>query len=105
MDKKRLDELIEEATVDCYDEDEAFWGFLAMLEDALNCPFEASIIGERVKVRGVDSKKSYPRSGIMASVERNGRSYTISLDSLKDIQADAETVEWLAAYRRWAGLG
>ncbi|MEM7119165.1 MAG: calcium-binding protein [Chloroflexota bacterium] len=105
MNEKRLDELIEEATIDCYGEDEEFWGFLAMLEDTLNFPFGASVIGERVKVRGMDNEKSFPRRGIMASVERNGRFYTISFDSLEDIQADAQTVEWLAAYQRWASWG
>lgn len=48
---------------------------------------------------------SYLRSGIMVSVERNDRSYSISLDSLEDIQADDATLEWLAAYQRWASWG
>ena len=33
--------MVEEATVDCYDEDEQVGGLFAMIEDKLSVPFES----------------------------------------------------------------
>jgi hypothetical protein len=52
--KKRLQELIEEATTDCYDEDEEHAGLLTMIEDHLVCPFRAKVIGKEVAVVGLE---------------------------------------------------
>lgn len=38
--KVRLDAMIEEATVDCYNEDEQLTGMFTMIEDNLALPFE-----------------------------------------------------------------
>jgi len=38
-----LESLIEEATVDCYDEEECRIGFLTMLQDNIQTPFEAKL--------------------------------------------------------------
>jgi hypothetical protein len=43
--KRDLDALIEEITVDCYGEDEELTGFLTYLEDALEQPVEAAVVG------------------------------------------------------------
>ena len=40
-----LEALIEEITVDCYGEDEELTGFLTYLEDALERPMEATVVG------------------------------------------------------------
>jgi hypothetical protein len=50
----RLDELIEEATVDCYSESEQISGFFTMLEDHLAVPFTTTLLGVEVIVEGVD---------------------------------------------------
>ena len=42
MDQKRLEALLEEATVDCYGEEEEFTGVLYTLADNLNFPLQAS---------------------------------------------------------------
>lgn len=43
--KVRWEAMIEEATVDCYGEYEEFAGMLATLEDRLEFPFEARVLG------------------------------------------------------------
>ena len=51
--KRDLDALIEEITVDCYGEDEELTGFLTYLEDALERPVEATVVGAaRMASRG-----------------------------------------------------
>ena len=38
----RIQELIEEATVDAYDEEEQFAGFFTMIEDNVKTPFQTT---------------------------------------------------------------
>jgi Calcium binding len=52
-DPERLEELIEEATVDCYDEEEQHSGLLTMIEDEVVFPFDAKVIGEIVQITGM----------------------------------------------------
>jgi hypothetical protein len=101
MDDKRLQELINEATVDCYGGEEEFWGMLAALEDELEFPLKASLIGERVELIGLDTNGSSSRRGIVARVQHNGKEYSVSLADLQMGDADSHSVEWLAAYRHW----
>ncbi len=98
----RYEELLEQATVDCYDEEEEFAGILATLEDVLDYPLHAMLAGESVTVREIDSQRSSLRRGILAVAERNGKSYTVSLADLVFEQLDPESDEWLAMVRRWA---
>jgi hypothetical protein len=48
--RARLDALIEEATVDCWGQEEQRTGLLTMIEDQVVCPFRAKVIGEEVTV-------------------------------------------------------
>jgi len=95
--------MIEEATVDSYDESEAFAGMLATLEDRLAFPFRAEVLGETVEVIGLDADQSSERRGVMARVRRGGRQYAVALADLEPVEKDTEAAEWLAAYRFWLG--
>ena len=68
-DTAHLDELIAEATVDCYNESEEFTGIFTMLEENLVVPFATKLLGVEVKVERVDLNKA---DEIMA-VCRRGR--------------------------------
>jgi hypothetical protein len=101
--KARWEAMIDEATVDCYDESEAFAGMLATLEDRLEFPFQAKVLGETVEVIGLDADQSSERRGVVARVRRGGRQYAAALADLEPVEKDTETAEWLAAYRYWLG--
>lgn len=101
--KARWETMIAEATVDCYGEYEACAGMLATLEDRLEFPFEARVLGERVEVIELDEGASSERRGIVAKVRREGRQYTVALADLEAMEKNSETAEWLAAYRYWVG--
>jgi hypothetical protein len=101
MKEERLRELIAEATVDCYGEEEEFWGMLTALGDELNFPLKATLIGESVTLIGLDDNASSPRRGIIASVTRNGKAYSVSLADLQITAPDKHSKEWLAAYQYW----
>ena len=72
ISRKRLDEIIDEATVDCYNEREARADLLTMVEDNVVCPFRAKVSGEEIEVIALE----WPESGyeMMAVCERKGRS-------------------------------
>ena len=53
-----LDELVAQATVDCYNEDEELAGLAVMLEDNLAVPFETTVLGVPVTVRKIDQTES-----------------------------------------------
>ena len=53
-DRKYLETLIEEATVDCYDEYEQATGLLTMIQDELDMPFTTRIFGMEVTVVAVE---------------------------------------------------
>jgi hypothetical protein len=52
----RLRGLVEEAIVDAYGESEQRVGFLTMLQEHLEVPFETEVIGIPVQIIGIDFK-------------------------------------------------
>jgi hypothetical protein len=98
---KRLLELIEEATVDCYNEDEEHSGLLTMVQDNVVCPFRAKVIGEEVTVVDLEWPKSV--YGLLAVCERNGKKHRVDIDSLEWVKPLPEGFEWIEAYLLWRG--
>jgi hypothetical protein len=94
-----LDALIQEVTVDAYDQDEQLMGFENAFDDAgLPCP--GTIIGEAVQVLSVSQANN--RHELIATCQRHDRRYEIALLDI-DLDADPETSRLIAAYRRWIG--
>lgn len=96
-----LRELVEEATVDCYDEVEEFGGMLTTLGDELTFPLPATLIGESVLLIGVDGEASSFHRGIVARVSHKGQEYSVSLADLQISDANTHNADWLAAYHYW----
>jgi hypothetical protein len=103
MDQKRLAELLEEATVDCYDEEEEFSGVFATLVDNLEFPLQAKALGNVVEVVGLDGNQSSLRRGILAIVRQGEQEFRVGLAELELIDPDPASAEWLAMYRYWLG--
>ncbi len=95
----RLDEMIEQATVDCYDDSEQVCGLFTLLEDALAVPFETSVLGLSATVTGVDLTVD---DRIVALVRRAGERQRIPLLELSLPDPPPGGAEWIAAYRHWA---
>jgi Calcium binding len=99
--KARWRAIIEEATVDCHNEYEEFAELLATLADRLEFPSEARVLRETVEVIGLDKERSSERREVVAKVRKGGHQYVIAVADPKVLEKDAETAEWLAAYRYW----
>jgi calcium binding protein len=99
VDAGRLEELIEEATVDCHDEAEQALGLVTMIQDHLELPFEARVLGLEVAVVAVEQGDD----GSPVAVCRRGReTQRISLLDLPLPSPPPKGAEWIAAYRHWA---
>jgi hypothetical protein len=95
----RLDEMVEQATVDCYNESEQVTGLFTAIEDALAVPFETRLLGARVTVAAVDLTVD---DRIVARVRRAGERQRIPLLDLPLPDPPPDGAEWIGAYRHWA---
>jgi len=100
LGKRKLEEMVEQATVDCYNESEELGGWCTMIEENLAVPFDSTVLGVPITVRGVDLN----RSGQIVAICSRGR----SRQSLPILDLPLPTPppagwEWIEAYRRWSG--
>lgn len=102
LSKARLDQLVEEAIVDCYNESEQLTGLYTMIEDNLALPFETTVLGVSVTVERVNLTR---REEIVAVCRRAGVRQTVPLLDLPLPSPPAAGAEWIAAYRHWLGAG
>ena len=75
---RRLDALIEEATVDAYGESEQATAFLTVLEENLTFPFGATVLGEPVLVEKIDLSGA---DELIAICRRGGKRHRVRLGS------------------------
>jgi hypothetical protein len=94
-----LDKLIEEATVDCYNESEEVTGIFTMLEENLAVPFVTKLLGVEVTVERIDLNDADE----IVAVCRRGRERlrVLVIDSPLQ-EPKPRGAEWIDAYRRWA---
>jgi hypothetical protein len=95
----RLAALIEEATVDAYNESEQTTGFYTMLEDHLAMPFKTEVLGMEVVVERIDITDD---DQIVAVCARRRSRQRIPIIELPLPDPPPERSEWIHAYRRWA---
>ena len=72
----KLDKLIEEATVDCYNDSEAVTGFFTMIEENLAMPFVTQVLGIEINVTCIDLTDA---DQIVAVCTRGGMRQTIPI--------------------------
>jgi hypothetical protein len=100
LGKAELAVMIEEATVDAYNEDEQLTGLFTMLEEHLAVPFTTAVLGVEVTVRGLDLT---PDGRIVAQCSSGGVRQSIGIMELPLPSPAPEGAEWIEAYRQWAG--
>jgi hypothetical protein len=95
-----LDELIEQATVDCYNDSEQVTGLFTLLEEHLDMPFHTSMLGMPITVTGVDVTTN---DQIIAICRRDGHRQQIPILELPLPSPAPAGWEWVEAYRRRLG--
>jgi hypothetical protein len=94
-----LDNLIAEATVDCYNESEESTGIFTMLEENLAVPFATKLLGVEVTVERVDLNDA---DEIVAVCRRGRERLRVPVIDLPLPEPKPKGAEWIDAYRRWA---
>lgn len=96
-----LDALIDELTVDAYNDEEQLGGFHVGAEEALVRGERAMIAGATVEVISVDCGPD-ARTGLTACVLRERVKHEVALADL-EFPPGSELAMVVAAYRRWQG--
>ncbi len=96
--KAQLDAMVEEATVDCYNESEQITGLFTVMEDELATPFKAQVLGVEVTVERVTLNDN---DQIVAICSREKLRQTIPLLDLPLPTPPPEGAQWIEAYRHW----
>lgn len=94
-----LEAMIEEATVDAYNDDEQLTGLFTMLEEQLVVPFTTTVLGVEVTVTKVDLTDH----GIVAICVQGRHRQRIDLLDLPLPVPPPDGTAWIDAYRHWAG--
>ena len=97
LSEAELNAMIEEATVDCNDEEEALTGFATLVEENLEVPFEITVLGVTVTVTGVNQTSH----GLVADCARGRHRQAIHVVDLPLPEPPPKGAEWIAAYRHW----
>ena len=96
--KAELDSLVEQATVDAYDEYEQMTGFEVMLDEHLALPFRTTVLGVEVTVTKI---QQLPGSEIVAICVRGEHRQAIGILDLPLPTPGPAGSEWIDAYRHW----
>ncbi len=101
LKRRDLEQVIEEVTVDCYNDDEERSSFCVAIDHCLGRGrVAASIAGFDTTLIGIDDGGD--RRGLLAKVHHGGRTHPVSLFDIELAEdADPELDELLAAYREW----
>lgn len=94
-----LEKLIDEATVDCYNESEEITGIFTMLEENLAVPFTTIMLGMEVTVERIEMNDA---DEIVAVCRLGRKRQRVPVVDLPLPEPRPEGAEWIEAYRRWA---
>ncbi|MEZ7005899.1 hypothetical protein [Streptomyces sp. AD55] len=92
------DELVEQATLDAYDDEEQLTGLYTMLSEHLAVPFKTVVLGVEVTVKKVNL---LPGGQIVAVCTRGRHRQAIGILDLPLPDPAPEGAEWIEAYRYW----
>jgi len=96
-----LARLIEEVTIDCYNDDETLTSFLIAIDQHLaGAAVPAGLAGFETALVGVDHVEDC--RGLIARIRHGARTYEVALFDVEvQAGADPDLVMLLAAYRQW----
>jgi hypothetical protein len=98
-----MERLIAEITTDAHGDDEQLWAFHQALEDGVDVPCDAFVIGEPVSVVAFDYDGNQ-RRGIVVRCRRDDGSEHVVAASEVVLAPRSSGGHLLAAYRKWLGL-
>lgn len=101
LTRAKLEAMIGEAIVDAYTDDEERVGIQTVVQDAIEVPFDTSVLGVRVRVEKIDDLGD----GLVAICRHGREEQAIPILDLPLQTPLPKGAEWIEAYRLWAGGG
>jgi hypothetical protein len=98
LTRKQLDEMIEKATVDAYNESEQRSGFQTLIDEHLAVPFETQVLGVAVTVGKIDINDA---DEIIAVCHRGKERLRVPVLDLPLPTPPPKGWQWIEAYRHW----
>jgi len=98
LSRKRFEEMVEEATVDCYNDSELITGWYTMIDDNLQLPFKTTVLGVPVVV---DQMELTETDQIVARCTRGAQHQWVPILDLPLPTPGPLGSDWIEAYRRW----
>ncbi|MEC4019287.1 hypothetical protein [Streptomyces sp. H27-D2] len=98
LSEAQLDELVTQATVDAYSDEEQLDGLYTMIAEHLDVPFKTVLLGVEVTVKKIGL---LPGSQIVAICTRGRYRQAIGILDLPLPAPAPEGTEWIQAYRHW----
>ena len=99
LSKNKLEAMVEEAILDCYNESEQLVGWLTMIEDNFKVPFETQLLGIPVIVERIDMNR---QAAIVAICRRKKHRQSVPILDLPLPLPHPAGTEWIEAYRHWS---
>ncbi len=100
VDDGEVEEAIEEATIDCYDESDQCMGLTTLAAESLAFPFPAKVLGETVEI--IDSTNAeYDSFGFDLVVRHHKKCYAIAAHNVDLQEPFPDGHVNLAAYLTW----
>ncbi|MDR2613871.1 MAG: calcium-binding protein [Candidatus Accumulibacter sp.] len=113
-DAEREDRIMNEAVVDCYDEEERAMGWYYYLDGLLSFPFKARCIarratsplavGEAVRVLRLADEEEC-QSEVMVEVEHGADALSVPLMQLSCLSRDEDTLRGVEDWHYWVARG
>jgi len=100
LDPERVREAFEEAIVDCYGESEQHSGLLTLIEDEVQFPFPARVLGETMQVVGMEWPED-DEFGLDFVCEHKGKRHRVEARSADLIAPLPAGHLYIAAYLDW----
>ena len=101
--EEELNDLVDQITVDAYNDDEQLWAFRQVIEDEIDLPADAFVLGEPVTVMEIDYDGN-ERRGLTAKLRREDASEHIVSASDLIFPEGSKGADYMAAYRTWLGI-
>ena len=101
--KEELNDLVDEITVDAYNDDEQLWAFRQVIEDEVTMPTDAFVLGEPVTLIEIDYDGN-ERRGLTGKLRRGDASVHIVSASDLVFPEGSKGADYMAAYRTWLGI-
>jgi hypothetical protein len=98
LSKRRLEGMVEEATIDAYGEAEQAGGFFTMIEEDLRIPFSTTVFGVAVTVTKVEMTIA---DEIVVVCRHGKEKQRIPILELPLPSPPPVGAEWIEAYRHW----